>query len=204
MRRWRKWIGLGLLTLVLLAVTFVAVATAKTKLPGEEMTSAGIRQASSEYVKMHDGVEIAVTVWLPLDWKPGERVPALMRTTRYWRGPKLGWGLRMLVALHWVHVENLVDKQRAYFNERRFAVIASGLSAQLWPGRTFTCWTPIRSFTTSSSVPPLPSFSQRDCRPVPRGLPSSVKQLRTTQPFGLSRSWRTFAHHLGVTANRFC
>jgi hypothetical protein len=34
-------------------------------------------------------------------------------------------------------------------------------------------------------------FGTRPCRPVPRGLPSSVKQLRTTQPFGLLRSWRT-------------
>jgi putative CocE/NonD family hydrolase len=55
--------------------------------------------------------------------KPGERVPVLMRTTRYWRGSKLGWGLRMLVALHQLRRENLVDKQRAYFNQRRFAVI---------------------------------------------------------------------------------
>src|SRR5438477_5553541 len=36
-------------------------------------------------------------------------------------------------------------------------------------------------------------FGTCPCRPVPRGLPSSVKQLRTTQPFGLSRSWRTIA-----------
>jgi hypothetical protein len=27
---------------------------------------------------------------------------------------------------------------------------------------------------------------------------SSVKQLRTTQPFGLSRSWRTLARHSGA------
>src|SRR5438445_7278820 len=34
-------------------------------------------------------------------------------------------------------------------------------------------------------------FGTCPCRPVPRGLPSSVKQLRTTQPFGLSHSWHT-------------
>jgi len=34
---------------------------------------------------MRDGVEIAVTVDLPADLKEGERVPVLMRTTRYWR-----------------------------------------------------------------------------------------------------------------------
>lgn len=123
MRRWLKWIGLGLLVLVFLAVAFVAIATAGTKLPGEEMTPAGFRQASAEYVRMHDGVEIAVTTWLPSDLKPDERVSVLMRTTRYWRGFKMGWGLRMLLALHQVRAENLEDKQRAYFNQRRFAVI---------------------------------------------------------------------------------
>ena len=32
----------------------------------------------------------------------------------------------------------------------------------LWPGGTCTRWIPLRSFTVSSSVPPLPRFSQRD------------------------------------------
>jgi uncharacterized protein len=123
MRRWLKWIGFGLLTLGLLAVSFIAVATARTKLPGEELTPADFRRASAVYVKMHDGVEIALTVWLPPDLKPAERVPVLMRTTRYWRGPKLGWGLRMLVALHQVSAQSLVDTQRAYFNQRHFAVL---------------------------------------------------------------------------------
>ena len=123
MRRRLKWIGLGLLTLAFVVAAFVAIASGRTKFPGEEMTPAGFRQASAVYVKMHDAVEIAVTVWLPPDLKSGERVPVLMRTTRYWRGPKVGWGLRMLVALHQLRFENLVDQQRAYFNERRFAVV---------------------------------------------------------------------------------
>src|SRR5262249_47695851 len=37
-------------------------------------------------------------------------------------------------------------------------------------------------------------FGTCPCRPVPRDLPSSVKQLRTTQPFGLSHSWHTVVH----------
>lgn len=123
MRRWLKWTGFGLLTLAFLVITLVAIATARTKLPGEDVTPAGFRQSSSVYLRMHDGVEIAVTIWLPRDLKSGERISVLMRTTRYWRGPKLGWGLRMLVALHQLRRENLVDKQRSYFNERRFAVI---------------------------------------------------------------------------------
>jgi uncharacterized protein len=123
MRRWAKWIGLGLAGTFLCGTAFLAIAIARTKLPGSEMTPAGYRQSTSVYVKMRDGVDIAVTILLPPDLKAGERVPVLMRTTRYWRGPQIGWGLRMMVALHFMNPSNLVDKQRAYFNERRFAVI---------------------------------------------------------------------------------
>ncbi|HEX7681707.1 MAG TPA: CocE/NonD family hydrolase, partial [Thermoanaerobaculia bacterium] len=123
MRRWLKRIGLGLLTLVLIAVIGIAIVTATTKLPGEEMTPAGYRQARSLYVSMPDGVQLAVTVWLPPLLQKGERVPVLMRTTRYWRAPELGWAIRALVGLHLLRPGNLVDKQTSYFNKRRFAVI---------------------------------------------------------------------------------
>jgi putative CocE/NonD family hydrolase len=123
MRRWAKWIGLGLIVASLGGAAIVAISTAGTKLPGSEMTPAGYRQSTSVYVKMRDGVEIAVAILLPHDLRPRERVPVLMRTTRYWRGPQIGWGLRMMVALHKVNPSSLVDEQRAYFNDRRFAVI---------------------------------------------------------------------------------
>src|SRR5258708_20960722 len=35
-------------------------------------------------------------------------------------------------------------------------------ACSLWPCGTCTRWTPSRGFTVSSSVPPLPRFSQRD------------------------------------------
>jgi hypothetical protein len=125
MRPSLKWIGAAIGSLVLAALVFVVVTTYRTKLPGEVMTPAGIRQSSSMYVKMRDGVEIAVTVDLPPDLKMGERVPVLMRTTRYWREPQTGWLLRMLLALHQANpVEVVEDKQKAYFNQRHFAVLA--------------------------------------------------------------------------------
>ena len=37
------------------------------------------------HVPMRDGVRIAVDVWLPADAAPGDRLPAMMRATRYWR-----------------------------------------------------------------------------------------------------------------------
>ena len=106
-------------------VAFLAIVVAATRLPGSEMTPSGNRRSTSLYLKMRDGVEIAVTISLPAGLKPGERVPVLMRTTRYWRTQQIGWGLRVMVALHQFNPSNLVDSQTAYFNDRRFAVIVA-------------------------------------------------------------------------------
>src|SRR5713101_5797414 len=46
-------------------------------------------------------------------------------------------------------------------------------------------------------------FGTRSCKPVPRGLPSSVKQLRTTRPRSLSRSWRTVVGKPEIEPKRF-
>ena len=121
--RWTKRIGLTLVVAVFAGIVYVAIATISVKLPGSEITPAGFRQETSTYVKIRDGVEIAVTVLLPPDLKAGERVPVLMRTTRYWRGQQIGWGLRVMVALHLVNPSSLADEEGAYFNQRRFAVI---------------------------------------------------------------------------------
>jgi len=125
MRRWVKRVGFGIAGLGLAAAAFVGVATLRTKLSGEQVTPAGIRQSSSQYLKMRDGVEIAVTIDLPPDLKPGDRVPVLMRTTRYWREAQIGWTLRTLVALHRASLPDEVEgKKVAYFNQRHFAVLA--------------------------------------------------------------------------------
>jgi putative CocE/NonD family hydrolase len=123
MRRSVKRVGVGILCLGLAAIVLLAVATFCTKLPGEQMTPAGIRRASSLYVKMHDGVEIAVSVYLPQELKASEKVPVLMRTTRYWREPRIGSTARLLVASHLIEPSDLTDKQVLYFNQRRFAVV---------------------------------------------------------------------------------
>jgi uncharacterized protein len=123
MWRWMRLVGAAILAVGLGASGLVCVATLGTKLPGEEMTPAHLRRSTSNYVKMRDGMEIAVTVYLPGDLKAGERVPVLMRTTRYWRVPRIGWPARMLVALHLAGSDDLVDKQVLYFNQRRFSVL---------------------------------------------------------------------------------
>ncbi len=37
------------------------------------------------YVTMRDGVNIAIDVWLPADLQAGDKIPTIMRSTRYWR-----------------------------------------------------------------------------------------------------------------------
>ncbi|HLZ52178.1 MAG TPA: CocE/NonD family hydrolase [Candidatus Acidoferrum sp.] len=123
MRRRLRWFGAGVLGLVLVMSIVMTLATALLKLPGEETVPAGIRRSSSRYLKMRDGVAIAVSVYLPSELKAGERVPVLMRTTRYWREPQIGRALRLLVVLHLASPEDLFDKQVAFFNQRRFAVL---------------------------------------------------------------------------------
>jgi uncharacterized protein len=122
-RKWLRRIGTGILCLALAAGVVMIVAAVWTKLPGEEMTPAGLRRSTSTYVTVRDGVEIAVSVYLPADLKAGERVPVLMRTTRYWREPQIGRSARMLVGLRLVDPDELFDKQVTYFNQRRFAVV---------------------------------------------------------------------------------
>jgi putative CocE/NonD family hydrolase len=41
--------------------------------------------ARSLYVTMHDGVRLAITLYLPQGLRAGTRIPALMNLTRYWR-----------------------------------------------------------------------------------------------------------------------
>ncbi len=49
---------------------------------------------SSFYLTMRDGVRIAVDLSLPENLRPGDKIPALIRQTRYYRSFDLGWRLR--------------------------------------------------------------------------------------------------------------
>src|ERR1700733_2055945 len=125
MRQWVKRVAAGVASLGLAASMFLTVVTLRTKLPGEEMTPAGIPQSSALYLKMRDGIEIAVSINLPQDLQKGERVPVLMRTTRYWREPQIGWLLRTLTALLQVDLNDVLAKEKTeYFSQRQFAVLA--------------------------------------------------------------------------------
>src|SRR5512141_2889321 len=56
-------------------------------------------QRTSLYLPMRDGVKIAVDVWLPASWKPGQKLPTVMRATAYWRSYQFGPMGKMLETL---------------------------------------------------------------------------------------------------------
>jgi len=47
-------------------------------------------QRQSLYLEMRDGVKIAIDVWLPAGLKPNQKLPTILRSTRYWRSYQPG------------------------------------------------------------------------------------------------------------------
>jgi putative CocE/NonD family hydrolase len=135
MLRLLRRVVLALLGLAALTAAAVAFLISITKLPGEEKTSAGVRRNTSSYIKMRDGVQIATDVWLPRDYQSGQRLPVLLRTTRYGRDGQFGWAFRLLVALKQTDPHGPGDAQTDYLNGRHFIVVvadARGTGASGW------------------------------------------------------------------------
>lgn len=123
MSRWLKNVVLGLVGLAVLTVSAIAILATVTKLPGEESTPAGVRRDTALYIRMRDGVQIAADVWLPQDYQEGQRLPVLLRTTRYGRDGQFGWAYRLAVALKQRDPHGPGDAQTDYLNQRHFVVI---------------------------------------------------------------------------------
>lgn len=51
---------------------------------------------TSQYLTVRDGVKIAIDLNLPLGLKPGEKIPAILHQTRYYRSHDVGWRIRFL------------------------------------------------------------------------------------------------------------
>ncbi|MDH3732802.1 MAG: CocE/NonD family hydrolase [Gemmatimonadota bacterium] len=72
------------------AVIGVLVATLVAACGGEEAPprageAAPMKRNQALYVEMRDGVRIAIDVWLPEGLERRQRLPTVMRATRYWR-----------------------------------------------------------------------------------------------------------------------
>jgi uncharacterized protein len=123
MSQWLKRIVLGLLGLTGLTACALVSLTIFASLPGEEMTPAGTSRDMALYVTMRDGVQLAVDIWLPQDYQAGQRLPVLLRTTRYGRDGQFGWGYRLAVALKQAQPHGPGDEQTDYLNQHHFVVV---------------------------------------------------------------------------------
>ena len=111
---WPKKV-LASVLLVLLIFTFIFIFSGI--LPTAEYK---IGQRHSCYVTMKDGTKLAVRYTLPLSIKMGERIPAIMETTRYGTEYKDSFVLRALVNLRIAYdvppaiVKDLLKSNYAY------------------------------------------------------------------------------------------
>jgi putative CocE/NonD family hydrolase len=94
-----KQLSLALGALLVLAIAGLLMAGSMVTLTGEELTPSGHRRNESFYVTMRDDVKIAVDVYYPPTLAEGEKVPTLIRATRYGRAQNIGFGIRVRMAL---------------------------------------------------------------------------------------------------------
>jgi len=78
------WLLIGL---ICLSAPVAVEAAAVRPAPANTGQAGGARDVSL-YVPAGDGVKIAIDVWLPKDLPAGQRIPALMKGTPYWRAPE--------------------------------------------------------------------------------------------------------------------
>jgi putative CocE/NonD family hydrolase len=113
---------LGVAGLVVLLIAVVVAAGLLYRDPDQTLTPAGQPRGASVYLTMRDGTRIAATVWLPPDLRPGERVPALIKGTPYWRAGALTFLGKAATELGAPVLQDEPDV--AILNARRYAVVA--------------------------------------------------------------------------------
>ncbi len=94
-----KRIGFVSLGLVALLLGGVAILGVTARDVGDARIPAGMKRNEARFIVMRDGVRIAVDLWYPSKLAKGERVPALMKSTRYVRATKAGFLARVGMGL---------------------------------------------------------------------------------------------------------
>jgi uncharacterized protein len=110
-----------------LVIGAMVFAASRIRLTGEETTPAGVQRITSQYVKMRDGTRIAIDVWLPPDYRRGEKLPVLITSTRYWRRSQPRLGLRLEVLLRMKPADILLRAQDEYLSQRRFVLVIADM-----------------------------------------------------------------------------
>src|SRR5215510_1236740 len=85
-------IPLLLMLAVLAVITTVGAASAAA--PAGRSAASAFPRLHSEYVRMPDGVRLAVDVWLPAGTTAGARLPTVLEADRYWRARAYTGGIK--------------------------------------------------------------------------------------------------------------
>jgi uncharacterized protein len=83
MKIWIKRLGISLLGLLGLCAAVIIISGFAAEIPGEKKLAGGMQRNIARYVTMPDGTKIAVDIWLPADYKVGQKLPAIIHSTRY-------------------------------------------------------------------------------------------------------------------------
>lgn len=121
-----RTIALGVGALPVVALGALAAIGAAAPIPGKAKTPAGYAQNEARYLTMRDGVKLAVDIWFPADLQPGERVPTLIRSTRYGRAYHIPFGKKVMIGLSHLGLKNRIETVKLSvkrFNEARYAII---------------------------------------------------------------------------------
>ena len=126
MGRILKWAGIGIVGLlglaVIAAVASILIGTLLFDHRARATVPAGLARNSSVYVMSGDGTKIAIDIWLPETLNPGQRVPALIKATPYWRAQQLTWIGKALATF--LAPEFVIEPDVDILNRRGYAVVA--------------------------------------------------------------------------------
>jgi len=113
----------GIVIVVILSF-FIASFTTLVSIPGEEKIPTGEKRNQALYVTMHDGVKLAIDIWLPADLKNGQKIPAVINSTRYGRAEEIGPLQRGLYAFGIINLDKEIPEfPIRLFNENQYAYI---------------------------------------------------------------------------------
>ena len=87
-----RFAGIPLLLMLALAV-ITTVGAASAAAPAGRSAASVFPRLHSEYVRMPDGVRLAVDVWLPAGTTAGAHLPTVLEADRYWRAQAYTGGI---------------------------------------------------------------------------------------------------------------
>jgi len=119
---YRKW-KIAAISLSVAAIFITVLFSNSNFLSDTKLTPAGLKSNTSIYLTMRDGVRIAIDIWLPSDLSTNDRIPTLIRATRYGRAYNTSKLYRLLAAAGFYRTDVNLSKDIRVFNDKGYAVV---------------------------------------------------------------------------------